>query len=72
MFNIALTKDKGQYLLNAINTHVKAHGLVVAGMGAVLAVEIQAASSGQVGANGQMPDEPTPSESKEDQTEAES
>jgi len=44
MLNITLTEAKGQYLLDAINTHVKTHGLAVAGMGAVLAAELQAAA----------------------------
>lgn len=37
-----LSKDELQYLLNAINTHVRANGLTVAVMAVVLSQKIQA------------------------------
>ncbi len=43
MLNITITEDEGQYLLNAINTHVKTHGLVVATAGVVIVAKLQAA-----------------------------
>ena len=39
-----LSKDELQYLLNAIDTHVRANGLNAASLGAALAVKINAAA----------------------------
>jgi len=39
-----LSKDELQYLLNAIDTHVRANGLNAATLAAVLAVKINAAA----------------------------
>ena len=36
-----LTREQLQYLLNDVNTHIKVNGVVVAGMGAVLAKTLQ-------------------------------
>lgn len=37
-----ITPEKAQFLMAALDTHVKEKGLVVAGMAAVLVAEIQA------------------------------
>ncbi len=38
------SKDELQYLLNAINTHIRANGLNVAAIGSILADKIQNAA----------------------------
>jgi len=44
---VELTKDECQYILNAIDTHVRANGLNVAGPGLVIAQRLQAEFNGQ-------------------------
>ncbi|KKK59135.1 hypothetical protein LCGC14_3037410 [marine sediment metagenome] len=55
---VTTTKEGAQYLLDAIDTHVKTHGLRVAPMGVMLLGQIQAAA-------GSMADEVVPAEPKE-------
>lgn len=40
-----LSKDELQYLLNAIDTHVRANGVNAASLGVVLAEKIQSAAN---------------------------
>ncbi len=41
---VGLTVDETQYLVNAIDTHIKTHGLGVAPIGVVIVSKLQAAS----------------------------
>lgn len=62
MFTITLTKDEIQYLLNALDTHVKAHGLAVAPASVVILTKLQTelqASGGNQGADGANQSEPS-------------
>ena len=45
MITMTMTKDEAQYLLDAIDTHVKTHGLRVATGGVVLLAKLQGAFS---------------------------
>ena len=44
MLNITITEDEGQYLVNAINTHLKTHGLAVATTAVIIVGKLQAAN----------------------------
>jgi len=64
---VTMTQDEVQFLLNSMDTHIKAQGLAAATAGAIILAKLQTATNGQVGANSQGADGPAPGESEGDQ-----
>lgn len=62
---ITMTSDEAQYLLDAMDTHVKTHGLRVATAGVMILAKLQAAANSQVAANGQGTEKVASSEPEE-------
>lgn len=68
---VTMTQDEVQFLLNSMDTHIKAQGLAAATAGAIILAKLQAANNGQVGANSQGADEAESSEKDREHESAE-